>query len=373
MERNQVAAVNTQPPAQERLNTEEGCDREQANYVGNSSRQPYDPHSKIYSPSWKNHPNFGWKNQQTQTQDHRPQNSNQYNNSTYQHSNQRPYQAQHNTSFQPLYQAQNGHPQPPLSNLPLQSSAEDRISRIETFLEELCKESKENKAFKEEQIPKPIDSFPSDIENNPRGETRNLKWEEYKAITLRSEDILEEEAIRPTEHNKRFPKEKLEGTKQGNDPAQRKDPMEKEVLKPYMPKAPFPQRLKGGGKEKKYSRFLDTFKSLHINIPFIEALQQMPSYIKCMKELLTKKSPLKGGQTIVTTKECSALIQKYLPTKKKNPGSFHIPYVIGDTRIDRGFCDLGASTNLMSVALMRKLQINDLKPTNIILQLADKT
>ncbi|XP_015965793.1 uncharacterized protein LOC107489560 [Arachis duranensis] len=292
MERNQVAAVNTQPPAQERLNTEEGCDREQANYVGNSSRQPYDPHSKIYSPSWKNHPNFGWKNQQTQTQDHRPQNSN---------------------------------------------------------------------------------HFPSDIENNPRGETRNLKWEEYKAITLRSEDILEEEAIRPTEHNKRFPKEKLEGTKQGNDPAQRKDPMEKEVLKRYMPKAPFPQRLKGGGKEKKYSRFLDTFKSLHINIPFIEALQQMPSYIKCMKELLTKKSPLKGGQTIVTTKECSALIQKYLPTKKKNPGSFHIPYVIGDTRIDRGFCDLGASTNLMSVALMRKLQINDLKPTNIILQLADKT
>ncbi|XP_057734254.1 uncharacterized protein LOC130949597 [Arachis stenosperma] len=149
--------------------------------------------------------------------------------------------------------------------------------------------------------------------------------------------------------------------------------MEKEALKSYMPKAPFPQRLKGGAKEKKYSRFLDTFKSLHINILFIEALQQMPSYIKCMKELLTKKNPLKGGQIVVMTNECSALIQKNLPTKKKDPGSFHIPCAIGDTMIDRGFCDLESSINLMPLSLMTKLQINELKSTNITLQLADKT
>jgi len=87
MERNQVAAVNTQPPAQEEVITEEGGDWEQANYVRNSSRQSYDPHSKTYNPGWKNHPNFGWGNQQNQNQDHRHQNSNHYNNSTYQHSN----------------------------------------------------------------------------------------------------------------------------------------------------------------------------------------------------------------------------------------------------------------------------------------------
>ncbi|XP_015940331.1 uncharacterized protein LOC107465869 [Arachis duranensis] len=147
--------------------------------------------------------------------------------------------------------------------------------------------------------------------------------------------------------------------------------MEKEVLKPYVPKAPFPQRLKGVDKEKKFSSFLD-FKSLHVNIPFIEALQQMLSYIKCMKELLTKKNSLKGGQTIMMTKECSALIQKDLPTKKKDPGSFHISCAIGDTMIDIGFCDIGASINLMPLSLVRKLQINELKPINIILQLADK-
>ncbi|RYR03612.1 hypothetical protein Ahy_B06g082678 [Arachis hypogaea] len=66
----------------------------------------------------------------------------------------------------------------------------------------------------------------------------------------------------------------------------------------------------------------------------------MPSYIKYMKELLTKKSSLKGGQTIVMNKECSALIQPELPTKRKDPGSFHIPCAIGETMFDKGLCDL---------------------------------
>ncbi|XP_020986414.1 uncharacterized protein LOC110275143 [Arachis duranensis] len=73
------------------------------------------------------------------------------------------------------------------------------------------------------------------------------------------------------------------------------------------------------------------------------------------------------------TKECSALIQKNLPIKKKDLGSFYIPYAIGDTMIDRGFCDIGESINLVPLSLMRKLQINELKYTNITLQLADKT
>ncbi|RYR19123.1 hypothetical protein Ahy_B03g063820 [Arachis hypogaea] len=115
------------------------------------------------------------------------------------------------------------------------------------------------------------------------------------------------------------------------------------------------------------------FASLHVNIPFIKALQQMPLYIKYMKELLTRKSSLKGGQTIVMNKECSALIQPELPTKRKDPGSFHIPCAIGETMFDKGLCDLGASINLMSLSLMKKLQINELMPTDVVIRLADKT
>ncbi|RYQ91228.1 hypothetical protein Ahy_B09g097116 [Arachis hypogaea] len=145
---------------------------------------------------------------------------------------------------------------------------------------------------------------------------------------------------------------------------------QEELLRLY---TPFPQILKGGVEKRIYSKFLDMFASLHVNIPFIKALQQMPSYIKYMKELLTRKSSLKGGQTIVMNKECSALIQPELPTKMKDPGSFHIPYAIGETIFDKGLCDLGASINLMPLSLIKKLQINELMPTDVVIRLADKT
>ncbi|XP_015945060.1 uncharacterized protein LOC107470187 [Arachis duranensis] len=136
---------------------------------------------------------------------------------------------------------------------------------------------------------------------------------------------------------------------------------------------PYSQRLKGENKEKQYSKFLEIFKTLHINIPFIEALEQIPLYAKFMKELLTKKRSLKEGKTVVMTRECSAIIQRGLPRKKKDPGSFHIPCTIGDMMIERVFCDLGASINMMPLSLMKKLQIHELKPTKIVLQMVDKS
>ena len=145
------------------------------------------------------------------------------------------------------------------------------------------------------------------------------------------------------------------------------------MLETYQPKAPFPQRLGGGEKGKTYSRFLETFKSLHINIPFLEILQQMPTHIKYLKELLSKKRVLKGGQTVIMNKECSALIKKDMVSKKTDPGSFHIPCIIGETKIDRGFCDLGASINVMPLTLMKRLQLNEVRSTDVIIQLADKT
>ncbi|RYR54077.1 hypothetical protein Ahy_A06g029341 [Arachis hypogaea] len=145
---------------------------------------------------------------------------------------------------------------------------------------------------------------------------------------------------------------------------------QQELLRLY---APFPQLLNGAVEKRIYSRFLDLFASLHVNIPFIKTLQQMSAYIKYMKELLPRKSSLKGGQTIVMNKECSALIQPELPTKRKDLGSFYIPCAIGETTFDKGLCDLGASINLMPLSLMKRLQINEIMPTDVVIRLADKT
>ncbi|XP_062112832.1 uncharacterized protein LOC133823987 [Humulus lupulus] len=47
----------------------------------------------------------------------------------------------------------------------------------------------------------------------------------------------------------------------------------------------------------------EVFKKLHINIPFAEALEQMPSYVKFMKEILSKKRKLEDYETVALTEE----------------------------------------------------------------------
>ncbi|RYR62300.1 hypothetical protein Ahy_A04g019769 [Arachis hypogaea] len=145
---------------------------------------------------------------------------------------------------------------------------------------------------------------------------------------------------------------------------------QQELLRLY---APFSQLLKGAVGKRIYSRFLDLFASLNVNILFIKAIQQMPAFSKYMKELLSRKSSLKGGQTIVMNKECSALIQPELPTKRRDPGSFHIPCAIGETLFERALCDLGASINLVPLSLVKRMHINEILPTDVVIRLADKT
>ncbi|XP_015970436.1 uncharacterized protein LOC107493919 [Arachis duranensis] len=88
---------------------------------------------------------------------------------------------------------------------------------------------------------------------------------------------------------------------------------------------------------------------------------------------MTRKRNWGETDTIVLTEECSAIIQKKLPQKMKDPWSFQIPCIIGDITIEKALCDLGASINLMSLNMMRMMRIEKAKPTRMTLQLADRT
>nr|XP_025678494.1 uncharacterized protein LOC112778386 [Arachis hypogaea] len=90
-----------------------------------------------------------------------------------------------------------------------------------------------------------------------------------------------------------------------------------------------------------------------------------------MKDLLTNERNWKESETMVLTKECSAIIQQDLPEKMQDPGSFLIPCIIGDITIQRALCDPRTSIILMPVSLMRKLHIEEVKPTRISLQHVD--
>ncbi|HYP43258.1 MAG TPA: hypothetical protein VEQ18_04490, partial [Candidatus Nitrosocosmicus sp.] len=59
------------------------------------------------------------------------------------------------------------------------------------------------------------------------------------------------------------------------------------------------------------------------------------------------------NETVALSEECSAIIQKKLPEKLKDPGSFTIPCAIGDRFYGKALCDLGASINLMSLSYIK--------------------
>ena len=86
-------------------------------------------------------------------------------------------------------------------------------------------------------------------------------------------------------------------------------------VKAYKPKVPFPVRLKQHALDKQFAKFLEIFKKLYINIPFVDALAQMPTYAKFVKEILGNKKKLEDYETVKLNEECSAIILNKLPPK----------------------------------------------------------
>ena len=136
---------------------------------------------------------------------------------------------------------------------------------------------------------------------------------------------------------------------------------------------PFPHRLQKAKREEQFSRFLDMFKKIEINIPFAEVINQMPTYSKFLKEILNKKRKIAEDGTMNLTTSCSAVIQQKLPVKMKDLGSFTIPCSIGKYEFRKALCDSGASINLMPLSVVQRLSLGELTPTAIKLQMADRS
>ncbi|GJT00110.1 reverse transcriptase domain-containing protein, partial [Tanacetum coccineum] len=144
-------------------------------------------------------------------------------------------------------------------------------------------------------------------------------------------------------------------------------------LQPKPSSIPFPHRLRKEKEEAQQRKFLENLKQLHINIPFTEALAQMPKYAKFLKGLLSNKARLEEACMITINERCSAVLLNKLPSKEKDPGSFTIPYDIGHLHIDNALADLGASISLMPYTMYEKLGLGEPKPTRMSLELADRS
>ena len=82
-----------------------------------------------------------------------------------------------------------------------------------------------------------------------------------------------------------------------------------------MPSIPFPQRLHKAKMERKFSKFMNMFKKIEINILFAEALAQMPHYSKFMKDILSNKWRFAKEGVVSLIATCSAVNQRSLPFK----------------------------------------------------------
>ncbi|XP_047965565.1 uncharacterized protein LOC125210028 [Salvia hispanica] len=140
----------------------------------------------------------------------------------------------------------------------------------------------------------------------------------------------------------------------------KKDTMLEKLPPPSIPtivRVPFPFAMKKKKLDEQFSKFVDIFRKVHINIPLVEALQEMPTYAKFLKDVLSKKKKWIDYKTVNISENCSVIFQKNLSAKLKDPGSFNISCVIGNDRQTKAL----------------KMKINTLKPTTITLQMADRS
>ncbi|XP_019261539.1 PREDICTED: uncharacterized protein LOC109239427 [Nicotiana attenuata] len=94
------------------------------------------------------------------------------------------------------------------------------------------------------------------------------------------------------------------------------------------PPPPFPQRLARRVDDRKLEKFYDILKQLSVNIPFVEAFQEMPGFAKYLKESITKKITTKN-EVLNVNHWVSSIIATTTVQKKEDPGAFIIPCTIG--------------------------------------------
>nr|GEY38631.1 reverse transcriptase domain-containing protein [Tanacetum cinerariifolium] len=107
--------------------------------------------------------------------------------------------------------------------------------------------------------------------------------------------------------------------------------------------------------------------------PFADALLHIPKFTSTFKSLLSNKEKLFELANTQLTENCSAVLLKKLPEKLKDLGRFLIPCDFQGIKSCMALADLGASINLMTLFIWKKLSLPDLTSTRMTLELATRT
>src|SRR3954466_9513350 len=97
----------------------------------------------------------------------------------------------------------------------------------------------------------------------------------------------------------------------------------------------------------------------------------MPPYAKYMKDIVTNK--IKTPEAEISTMLANYTFKGGIPKKLGDPGVPTIPCSIKRNYIKTALCDLGAGVSVMPLSLYHRLDLNKLTPTEISLQMANKS
>jgi hypothetical protein len=355
---------------------------EQVNAFNSFQKPSSGPYSETYNPGWRNHPNFSWKQNQPNTNQggapHYPPGFSYPNqgrlaqpaSSSYQIPNQAP--ASSNQSLEDTMRNFMKMTGQSISDIRQSTMVNTQaISKLEMQMGQLASHLGERDKGK----------LPSQAVNNPKACGNSSNQEHVQAIvTLRSGKKVDNKVVNPEEAEEEEQKEKEEEKEEEGDNQKEADAEPsivtqdiKDPPRALVPKAPYPERLQAPKKGGKLEDILEVFKQVQINIPFLDAIQQIPSYAKFLKDLVTVKRKTNVPKKAFMTEQVSAILQCKLPLKYKDPGCPTITCMIGVSQIERALLDLGASVNLLPYSVYLQLGLGELKPTTMTLQLADRS
>ena len=81
----------------------------------------------------------------------------------------------------------------------------------------------------------------------------------------------------------------------------------------HIPQAPYPHRLRAPKKVNNHYEIYELFKQVKLNIPLLDAIKQILSYAKFIKDLCTVKRKLGVNKEAFMTKQSTSLIRNNLP------------------------------------------------------------
>ncbi|CAN6721074.1 unnamed protein product [Malus baccata var. baccata] len=365
---------------------------ESANAIGfQGQNQPRnDPYSNTYNPGWRDHPNFKWREaQQPQQQGGFRQQPPGFFTKPYAPPHV-PQQSAPNASGTSL---DNDTLLKLLSNLSqgqenqtkAMQSQDKRVDQLEKQIGQIA--DFVSKFRDPGQLPSPSSTIP-----NPKG-----GFESAKAILLRSgkevgagpqpstSGLKEDEKLQFEKEDTSPPTAKvntpLPQASIGPNMSNSANKGLKDILHEMMQFGAFGAKSELGLKRTCLEHKNDPYLHLCYNLTkrgfnlcaYLFRIKQVPRYAKFLKELCTTRKRMSTKEVVKVGENVSAILQRKLPPKCKDPGSFTIPCVIGNIRFESAMLDLGASINVMPYSIYASMNLGVLKNDGVIIQLADRS